>query len=339
MPRPPRFTIRAASALTGINQNTLRAWERRHGLLRPERTPKGYLLYSDDDIERLRLIRRALQEGVSIGRVRAYLETAQVNGHSQVGRAAPLPASTRTTRVVEVSLAGAGLNGKTTIRVPAEESARGAGPPLSALAEQMEQAALRLDRVALERAFLRAVGLYSLRLAFYQALAPALARVGQRPPGDVGNSGAEKFLTAFAREKLHAALAGLRPLHQQPRALFACLPGESQEIALMLLSLEVGLEGVSALYLGADTSLEALQQAAQAAGSRAAALTASRAIPRETVLELRDRLAALPRRPRLLVGGPAAWQNRDWLNAHDIEVLSPEPEQAGAQVLRAIGQD
>jgi MerR family transcriptional regulator, light-induced transcriptional regulator len=338
MPRPARFTIRAASALTGINQNTLRAWERRHALIQPERTPKGYRLFSDDDIVRLRLIQRALQEGVSIGRVRDYLEAPGTVEHLMADPALPTATSTRSSRLVEVSLAGVGLNGTTTIRIPGDPRPSGAETPLVAFVEQFEQAALRLDRPALERAFGLAVGLYSLRQAFYHALAPALARVGQRYLDDPADVGAEHFLTAFAHEKLLGALAGLRPLHQQPRALFACLRGEQHDIMLMLLSLEVGLEGVSALYLGADTPVEAIQHAAGAAGSRAVAVSATLAVPQETVLELRDRLAGLPRRPRLLIGGPAAWKNREWLDANGVEVLPLEPAEAGAQVLRVIGR-
>ena len=69
MPRPARYTIRAACALTGINPNTLRAWERRHGLVRPERTPSGYRLYTEHDLSRLRHIQELLDSGMSIGEV------------------------------------------------------------------------------------------------------------------------------------------------------------------------------------------------------------------------------------------------------------------------------
>jgi MerR family transcriptional regulator, light-induced transcriptional regulator len=339
MPRPPRFTIRAASALTGINQNTLRAWERRHGLVRPERTPKGYRLYSDDDIERLRLIQRALQEGVTIGRVRDYLEAPGTIEHLRAACGPTIEADRRGMKVVEVSLAGAGLRGTTTIRIPAEEPAPGAAPSLAAFADEIEQAALRFDRPALERAFSRAVGLTSLRQAFTSALVPALTRVGERYLRDLGDVASEHFLTAFAREKLLGALAGLRPLHQPPRALFACPPGEQHEIMLMLLSLEVGLEGVSVLYLGADTPVEAIELAARAASARAVALSATLALPQATVLELQQRLSALPRRPRLFVGGPAAWKNREWLEANGLEALSLNPAEAAGRLLREIGAD
>ena len=338
MPHSARFTIRAASTLTGINQNTLRAWERRHALLQPGRTPKGYRLYSADDIEQLRLIQCALQEGVSIGRMRSHLEAPVTLGHLQASPTSLPGVPARNARLAEASPTRAGPEGTTALRTPANGKPSGSVTPLTAFAEQIESAARRLDRPALERAFGRAVGIHSLRQAFYHALAPALTRVGQRRLEEPADATCERFLTAFAREKLLNALAGLRPLHRQPYALFACMPGEQHEIALMLLSLEVGLAGVSARYLGRDTPLEVVQQAAAAAGSRAIAVSATAAMPQEAVLDLRDRLARLPRKPRLLIGGPAARKNRRWLDAQDIEVLSLDAREAGAQVLRAIDQ-
>ena len=40
------YPIRTVSSLTGVNSITLRAWERRYGLIKPVRTPKGHRLYT-----------------------------------------------------------------------------------------------------------------------------------------------------------------------------------------------------------------------------------------------------------------------------------------------------
>ncbi len=338
MPRPPRFTIRAASALTGINQNTLRAWERRHALIQPERTPKGYRLYSAEDLERLRLIQRALLEGVPIGRMRAHLESPGTIERLRENRGPMAVAHGRDPRGIEASTSGAGLAATTTLPTQTEDPAPGVEPALAAFAVQIEQAALTFDRPGLERAFARAVGTHSLRQAFHQALAPALARVSQRRLAEQIDPAAERFLTAFARERLHCALAGLRPLHQPPRALFGSLSGEPHDFAHMLLSLEVGLEGVSALYLGEDLRAEAVERTAGDAGTRAVALSATSALPRAILLDLRDRLARLPRRPRVLVGGGAAREGGDWLAANGFAVLSPDPAAGAAQVLEAVAR-
>lgn len=72
--------IREISRLTGVNTVTLRAWERRYGLLKPMRTGKGHRLYSLDDIQRVRDIQAWLVRGLAISKVNAIL--AQGNAQS-----------------------------------------------------------------------------------------------------------------------------------------------------------------------------------------------------------------------------------------------------------------
>nr|WP_296751803.1 MerR family transcriptional regulator [Thioalkalivibrio sp.] len=79
------FPIRHVCAETGINPVTLRAWERRYGLIRPLRTPKGHRLYSSDDIARIRRILSLLDEGVAVSQVGRVLQHDEhgsgPNGH------------------------------------------------------------------------------------------------------------------------------------------------------------------------------------------------------------------------------------------------------------------
>ena len=51
------FRIRHVSEVTGIPRQTLISWERRHGLVTPDRTENGYRYYSRDDIELLHIVR------------------------------------------------------------------------------------------------------------------------------------------------------------------------------------------------------------------------------------------------------------------------------------------
>src|SRR6056297_699800 len=68
------FPIRVVSRLTGINPVTIRAWERRYGLVMPERTPGGHRLYSRADVEVLRAASRLVDQGVSIRRASRLLD-------------------------------------------------------------------------------------------------------------------------------------------------------------------------------------------------------------------------------------------------------------------------
>jgi DNA-binding transcriptional MerR regulator/methylmalonyl-CoA mutase cobalamin-binding subunit len=66
--------IRTISSLTGVNAVTLRAWERRYGIVRPARTPKGHRLYSHQHVERIRRVLALMDRGVPIGRVRDLID-------------------------------------------------------------------------------------------------------------------------------------------------------------------------------------------------------------------------------------------------------------------------
>jgi MerR family transcriptional regulator, heat shock protein HspR len=61
VPERPRYMISVAADLVGMHPQTLRLYEAR-GLVRPGRTPGGTRLYSDADVERLRLIHRLTTE-------------------------------------------------------------------------------------------------------------------------------------------------------------------------------------------------------------------------------------------------------------------------------------
>ena len=71
---PAHYPIRAVSRLTGIGIDTLRAWERRHGAVTPVRDERGRM-YTDADVARLRLLRGAVEQGHSIGRLAGLTDT------------------------------------------------------------------------------------------------------------------------------------------------------------------------------------------------------------------------------------------------------------------------
>ncbi|MBS4700828.1 MerR family transcriptional regulator [Aeromonas media] len=71
------YPIREVSRLTGVNAVTLRAWQRRYGLVQPARTDKGHRLYSEQDIRQIGEILSWLERGVSIGQVKGLLSEPQ----------------------------------------------------------------------------------------------------------------------------------------------------------------------------------------------------------------------------------------------------------------------
>jgi DNA-binding transcriptional MerR regulator len=62
-----RHPMRVVARRTGLSAYVLRAWERRDVVVRPSRSENGHRLYSNLDIERLRLLYRAAAAGRAIG--------------------------------------------------------------------------------------------------------------------------------------------------------------------------------------------------------------------------------------------------------------------------------
>lgn len=71
---PEKLPMRTVASLTGMNPITLRAWERRYGLVRPLRTAKGHRLYTHEHVEQLRRVLALVERGVPISRVREVLD-------------------------------------------------------------------------------------------------------------------------------------------------------------------------------------------------------------------------------------------------------------------------
>jgi len=68
------YPIRTVSDLTGVNAITLRAWERRYGLLEPVRRDSGHRLYTQEHIDLVNRVVGLLDRGMRIGQVKAHLE-------------------------------------------------------------------------------------------------------------------------------------------------------------------------------------------------------------------------------------------------------------------------
>lgn len=61
-----KYRIQAAAARSGVSELTIRAWERRYGIPRPQRTASGYRLYGDAEIGLLKQLREFTENGIVI---------------------------------------------------------------------------------------------------------------------------------------------------------------------------------------------------------------------------------------------------------------------------------
>jgi methanogenic corrinoid protein MtbC1 len=73
------LNIAALAQRTGVQPDTLRKWEHRYGVIRPERTPGGQRRYTDHDVARVEWLKARLAEGYRIGEAAALLGSADMD--------------------------------------------------------------------------------------------------------------------------------------------------------------------------------------------------------------------------------------------------------------------
>jgi DNA-binding transcriptional MerR regulator/methylmalonyl-CoA mutase cobalamin-binding subunit len=79
----PYYSPAQIERLTQIPMNTLRAWERRYGVPKPNRGPGGHRMYSDSDVQTLLWLQKQLAAGIPIGIAIAGMKSHQPEGPRQ----------------------------------------------------------------------------------------------------------------------------------------------------------------------------------------------------------------------------------------------------------------
>ncbi len=94
-----KFRIGAVCRMTGLSQHVLRVWEKRYGVVRPQRAENQRRLYSERDIDKLALLKQLVDRGHAIGSI-AQLERDELARRLQQSRDFTPPAPARKPRVL-----------------------------------------------------------------------------------------------------------------------------------------------------------------------------------------------------------------------------------------------
>lgn len=101
-----QYRIAAVARLTGIPETTIRMWERRYGVVEPARSSGNGRLYSRADIERLQLLKAAVDAGHAIGTI-AGLDNLVIE--QRLASATPRPLGDPGSREAGVVVCGVAL--------------------------------------------------------------------------------------------------------------------------------------------------------------------------------------------------------------------------------------
>jgi DNA-binding transcriptional MerR regulator/methylmalonyl-CoA mutase cobalamin-binding subunit len=277
---PDAFPIRELVRRTGVNASTLRAWENRHGLITPSRTPSGHRMYGEKDVQRVRRLQKLLLQGHSL---KEAVEVFQSAPESMLPSVAKAP----------VHAADLGDAWQTYQR-----------ETLRALEDFSTE---RLDAIYNE-----ACAIYPIDLVTRNLLIPIQKHLGEFWGSRAAGIAEEHLFSAWLRNKLGARLHHMTGQSKGKRLLLACLPEERHEIGLLIFALEALQRGFSVIYLGTDLPILQIVHAAAKAHVSAIILAGrDREAPAPILADI-ARLAQSTTTP-IFVGSHFSVQNHDAL--------------------------
>lgn len=94
-----RYNIKAVVQQTQVNVSTLRAWEQRYGVPQPTRTEHGHRLYSQRDIEIIKWLKKATEDGIAISQAVSLLQADEEQEYPSVAHVAEQHARSKTLHV------------------------------------------------------------------------------------------------------------------------------------------------------------------------------------------------------------------------------------------------
>lgn len=277
--------IREVARLTGVNPVTLRAWERRYGLIQPTRTESGHRLYSVSDIEAIRSILGWIARGVPVSKVGKILARSQ--------------ATQALSKIIPDEWVQA-------------DYAQWQG--------QIRAALVNYDDLELARIYGQVFSTYALTVVFQDIFMPVWTQALQQK--DLfGRTSEWVMLNAFLRTRVMQRLMMARGAARAQVAV-AAIDGHCQELELLLAGLYLSGQDTSVRVLALGKPFDELTLVCEKIQPQALVLVSNRA-PASDFTRRLNRLA-MSVDCRLLVAGTASDLAQESLAGSSIGCLGNE---------------
>lgn len=266
---PINLSIAAVERDTGLSKDTLRVWERRYGFPNPERDHFGERIYSIDQVDRLRAIRRLMDIGYRPGKIIGLsLEDLQALAES-VPQAAPVASEDQ----------AADLDQLMNVLKSHE---------IEDLRRQLSQRVLRLG----------------LARFVTELVAPLTEKVGDTWARGQLEIYEEHLFTESMQVVLRNAISTIPQPGNRPRVLLTTFPSEPHGMGLLMVEALLALEGCRCFSLGVQTPVWDIVLAAQAQDIDTVVLSFSQVMNPTLVVDgLTELRAKLPKSVEIWAGG------------------------------------
>jgi len=266
------FNIAAVERETGLSKDVLRMWERRYGFPLPERDANGERLYPTAQLDRLRLIKRLMDQGHRPGKLIAA-------SNEELTQLAPRHAENRQTSFTDST---------------------GELAELLALIKQH-------DAPGYQQAMQQRLARQGFQSFVQDIVAPLTEHVGKAWENGSFEVFEEHLFTELTKRLLRQAIATLPGGSRSPRIVLTTVPDEQHVLGLLMVEGLFALEGAECIPLGTQMPLREISRAAVAHQADIVALSFSTAFPRRQISGVLEQLRQmLPTNIALWVGGQGA---------------------------------
>lgn len=284
--------MRVVMRRTGLSADVLRAWERRYHAVHPVRSQGGQRRYSDDDVDRLALLRRVTALGRTISQV-AALRTDQLR-----------------TLLME---------DETALEVPQPADADRAADDVRTEAMGLVRA---LDGPELDQVLRRAALRLGVGPLVERVILPLRKEIDdQRHQGDL-NPAHEHLAGSAVERVLHWIRESSSPVDGAPGIVLATTEGEQDELEIQVMAAVAAVEGWRVIYLGGDLRADSIIQSTRQAGAQVLALSfGSDDGAREFEKPVHALREGLPAGTAVIVGSGSTATGESALTAQGVTVL------------------
>ena len=298
----PQHPIRVVALRTGLSPDLIRAWEKRYQAVAPGRTDTARRLYSDQDVQRLSLLKKATEGGRRIGDIASLSEQALTD----------LVSSDQPPEAVPTRLQ------------PGESAA------LSDIRFQIMQAVKAHDPHQIDALLLKASLENTIPVLMEDVIAPVLREIGEGTRDGTLRIAQEHVGTAQIRTFLGSLRPASTEYQEAPKIVITTPSGQLHELGALMVAVTCASEGWSPIYLCPNTPADEI--AAAVIGSGALACGLSITYPADDPRlpgELRRLRRQLPEGFPLFVGGAAIRQNSPLLKELDVPYIQSLHELRG----------
>jgi MerR family transcriptional regulator, light-induced transcriptional regulator len=305
------YTIKRVSEMVGVPVATLRAWQRRYGVVNPGRSDSGYRLYGADEIAVLRRMQALMASGWSAKEAAA----AAASGESDLERE---PANLQGSQPARI---------RSTRRTPE--------------AVDLVGAAAALDPSAVTRLLDEHFAMGSFERVVDEWLMPELERLGTAwAEGEVSVAGEHLAVGAIQR-RLSAAFDAAAVLDngRSPLVLSGLPAGSRHELGILAFAAAARRRGLAVVHLGPDLPLQDWLTAAERHQPDAVVIAAPTPNDVASALQIVEGLTS--RRALIAIGGrhqDAVVQAASGLGSRSAVGLGHSIARAASQLGRSAGR-